>query len=57
MTLIELSKTFALDCARLDKAKSRKAEGTLGFVNICAEQHAVIMNMIAERKPICERLA
>ena len=57
MTLIELSKTFALDCARLDKTKSRTAEGTLGFVNICAEQHAVIMDMIAELKPICERLA
>jgi hypothetical protein len=57
MTLIELSKTFALDCAGFDKAKSRTAEGTLGFVNICSEQHAVIMNMIAELKPICERLA
>jgi len=57
MTLQELSRNFALDCARIDKAKSKTPEGSFGFLHLCQEQHTVIMNMIADLKPICERLA
>ena len=57
MTLHELSKNFALDIARIDKAKSRTAEGTFGYLHLCNEQQAVILQLIEELKPIVARLA
>ncbi len=56
MTLQELSRNFALDIARLDKLKSKTAEGTQGYLHLCQEQHALILKMIADLKPICDRL-
>ena len=57
MTLQELSKRFALDIQRLDKLKSKTPEGSNGLLHLCQEQHALIMRMIENLKPIVERLA
>jgi len=51
------SRNFALDIERLDKQKAKTAEGTQGYVHLCNEQHAIILKMIADLKPIVERLA
>ena len=56
MTLQELSKNFALDIAKLDKQKSKTPEGSNGFLHLCNEQSACIMQMMADLKLVLERL-
>ena len=56
-SLQSLSRNFALNIERLDKQKAKTAEGTQGYLHLCNEQHARILKVIADLKPIVERLA
>jgi hypothetical protein len=51
-SLQSLSRNFALDIARIDKLKSKTAEGTRGYLHLCNERHALILKVIADLKPI-----
>jgi len=52
LNLQTLSKNFARDIQRLDKQKSKTAEGTQGYLHLCQEQHAVIVRLIENLKPV-----